>query len=118
MTFLDFQSNPAAAMRGLDILVHASTKAEPFGRVIAEGQACGCVVVAVRSGGSGEVFENEISGIGFQMGNADSLANALQLLLNHPDKRRSIRQNLIDEPDKKFDRRRLSSKWIQLYDFK
>ena len=118
MTFLDFQANPAAAMRGLDILVHASTKPEPFGRVIAEGQACGCVVVAVESGGSGEVFENEISGIGFQMGNANSLADALQLLLNHPEKRRSIRQNLIDQPDRKFDRRLLYSKWIQLYDFK
>lgn len=47
VSLLPFQKDPAGVMRGLDVVVHASSKPEPFGRVIAEAQACG------RAGGGG-----------------------------------------------------------------
>lgn len=115
VSLMKFQPNPASVMRGLDILVHASTKPEPFGRVIAEGQACGCAVVAVNSGGSAEVFEDEVTGIGFAMGNADSLAEVLKKLLTESDIRKRIQKSAIASGSGRFDRRGLSNKWIQLY---
>src|SRR3984885_7689934 len=39
--FTGYVADTAAAIRALDVLVHASTQPEPFGRVIAEGMACG-----------------------------------------------------------------------------
>lgn len=117
VSLMKFQSNPASVMRGLDILVHASTKPEPFGRVIAEGQACGCAVVAVNSGGSAEVYEEGVTGLGFSMGNADSLAEVLKKLLTESDLRDKIRKSAMTTGSGRFDRRDLSNKWIQLYCF-
>ena len=39
--FTGFVDEPAAAMRALDVVVHASTQPEPFGLVIAEAMAGG-----------------------------------------------------------------------------
>jgi glycosyltransferase involved in cell wall biosynthesis len=115
VSLLNFQANPASVMRGLDILVHASIKPEPFGRVIAESQACGCAVVAVNTGGSAEVFEENISGFGFTMGSASSLADVLQSLLKNPDRINMIRKSSLNFSRSRYDRRGLSNKWIQLY---
>ena len=49
---------PAApAMRALDVVVHASTRPEPFGLVIAEAMACGRAVITSGSGGARELVE-------------------------------------------------------------
>ena len=48
--FTGFVNDPAAAIRALDIVVHASTSPEPFGRVIAEAMACGKPVIMSGSG--------------------------------------------------------------------
>ena len=39
-----------AAYRALDVVVHASTRPEPFGLVIAEAMACGRALVAAPDG--------------------------------------------------------------------
>ena len=57
-------ADPAAALRALDVVVHASTRPEPFGRVIVEGMACGRAVVAVRDGGAAELFEDGLTALG------------------------------------------------------
>ena len=50
-----FVDRPAAAMRALDVVVHASTQPEPFGLVIAEGMACGRAVIVSAAGGADEL---------------------------------------------------------------
>lgn len=52
-----FTDDPAAAMDALDVLVHASPVAEPFGQVVAEAMARGVPVVATRGGGVAEIVE-------------------------------------------------------------
>ncbi len=44
--FTGFVEDVPAAMRSLDVIVHASTDPEPFGMVIIEGMACGKAVIA------------------------------------------------------------------------
>lgn len=53
--FVPFQSDVAAALSSLDVLVHTSTKPEPFGRVLVEAMAVGTPVVAARGGGTPEI---------------------------------------------------------------
>ncbi|HEY0118970.1 MAG TPA: glycosyltransferase [Cellulomonas sp.] len=54
-----FVDDPATAMDALDVVVHASPVAEPFGQVVAEAMARGVPVVATRGGGVDEIVEPE-----------------------------------------------------------
>jgi glycosyltransferase involved in cell wall biosynthesis len=64
--FAGFRKDPAEALNGLDVLVHAPTEAEGFSRVLVEAMGCGVPVVAVASGGAGEVVTDGRTGLIFQ----------------------------------------------------
>lgn len=111
-----FQRDPAAVMRGLDIVVHASSKPEPFGRVIAEAQACGRAVVAVGTGGSGEVFEDGVTGLAIRANDAADLADVLERLLRNEALRQSLAAAGPNYVKARFDRRDLAAAWNDIYD--
>src|SRR5579883_1179458 len=62
--FTGHQADPAEAIRALDVVVHASTRPEPFGRVIAEGMASGRAVIAMNEGGAAELFVDGVDALG------------------------------------------------------
>jgi glycosyltransferase involved in cell wall biosynthesis len=76
-----------SAYRGLDIVVHASTRAEPFGLVIVEAMACGRAVVAAPTGGSRELFTDGEHAVAAASSDADALASALAALVRSPEER-------------------------------
>lgn len=76
--FTGFIERPAAAMRALDVIVHASIEPEPFGLVIAEGLACGRTVVVSAAGGSGELVDDGVDALAFAPGDAGALARVLE----------------------------------------
>jgi glycosyltransferase involved in cell wall biosynthesis len=88
--FVPFQADSAPVYRGLDVVVHASTKPEPFGLTIAEGMACGRAVVVARAGGASELFTPGVDALGVQPGDPAALAEALRLLITEPLRRRAI----------------------------
>lgn len=55
--FTGFVERPAAAIRALDIVVHASTHPEPFGLTIVEAMSCGRPVIVSNAGGAVELIE-------------------------------------------------------------
>ena len=63
--FTGFMADIPEVMNGLDILVHASTLPEPFGRVVIEGYACETPVIASRAGGILEIAEDGRSALLF-----------------------------------------------------
>lgn len=75
----------------LDILVHASLKPEPFGRVIIEGMASGVPVIASAAGGVLEIIRDGENGLLFDPGNLESLTGKVIKLLTL----RGLRQKLI-----------------------
>lgn len=79
-----------AAYRALDIVVHGSTRPEPFGLVITEAMACGRAVVASVAGGAGELFIPDQHAIGIEAGDANVLARALDGLVLDPQKRSAL----------------------------
>ncbi|WP_031536190.1 glycosyltransferase [Bacillus sp. MB2021] len=79
--FLGHRENVLELLKDIDILVHASIREEPFGRVIIEGMASRKPVVAAGVGGPLEIVEDGISGLLYEPGNEQELAKKIQKLL-------------------------------------
>jgi glycosyltransferase involved in cell wall biosynthesis len=60
--FLRFDPQPWRLYPEFDVVVHFSTRPEPFGRVVVEAMACGVPVIAARAGGPEEIVEHGITG--------------------------------------------------------
>ena len=84
LTFTGFQENIPAALAPLACVVHASTVAEPFGQIVAEAMACGKAVVATNGGGVREIVVPRRTGLLVPMGDAESMASAVETLLRNP----------------------------------
>ena len=61
--FVPFLPNISAALSDLDVMVHASLRPEPFGRVIIESMAVGVPVLAARAGGVPEIIQHNVDGL-------------------------------------------------------
>jgi glycosyltransferase involved in cell wall biosynthesis len=83
--FTGFCDDVQGRIERMDMLVHASTTGEPFGKVVAEGMACGKPVVATRGGGVPEIIEDGVSGILVPMGDASAMAAAIIRLIERPE---------------------------------
>ncbi len=79
--FVGFRPDPADVYRALDVVVHASTRPEPFGLTIAEAMACGRAVVVARAGGAVELFTHDEDAVGVEPGWPEVLARVLRDLL-------------------------------------
>lgn len=104
-----------AALRGLDIVVHASTSPEPFGMVIVEGMATGRPVVAARAGGARELFEDEVDALGHRMGDADDLARQLRRLVRDRGLRESLGRTARATAVRRFSGARMAAEFRQVY---
>lgn len=76
-----FRSDIADVTDALDVVVHTSTRPEPFGRVILEGMLLGKPVVATAAGGVPELIRDGETGFLFAPGDASALAGHLVRLL-------------------------------------
>jgi glycosyltransferase involved in cell wall biosynthesis len=111
-----FQAEPAPIYHALDVLVHASTEPEPFGRSIAEAMAAGCAVIAATAGGAEELFRHDVSGIGFPPGDVEALANAIVRLSEDPALRRRLSERARSEANSRFTLDRLGDELLGVYD--
>jgi glycosyltransferase involved in cell wall biosynthesis len=88
--FVPFQRDVAPAYRALDIVVHASTKPEPFGLSVLEAMACGRPVIVSEAGGVRELVTSDEQGLTHPPGDVNALANRLALLLDDPARRERL----------------------------
>jgi len=79
--FLGFREDVVDVMDALDVVVHASVRPEPFGRVILEGMLLGKPVIATRAGGVLELVDDGRTGFLVPPGDAGALAACLKRLL-------------------------------------
>lgn len=77
ITFTGFIEDITQVYKYLDIVVHASTKPEPFGLTIVEAMASGKAVIAANAGGAAEIFQNDYDALGVPPSNACALAAAM-----------------------------------------
>ena len=88
-----FVEDVEAALRGIDVLVHASLSPEPFGQVIVEGLAAGLLVVASAGGGPSEILTHGHDGLLYEAGNDLALAEMLELISRDRTLRTRLRAN-------------------------
>lgn len=113
--FTSFVEQPDAAMRALDIVVHASTQPEPFGLVIAEAMACGRAVIASQAGGAAEIINAGVDSLGHNPGDAEGLADRIKQLAIDPSLRAKLGAAARASAEKRFNRARLASQLIPIY---
>ena len=103
-----------AALRSLDVVVHASTEPEPFGMVIAEAMACGRAVVVSRAGGATEIANGCV--LFHEPGNSAELAERLESLLDDRALRASLAAAGRAAAIRLFSRERLCGILVPLYE--
>ena len=114
--FVGHRSDPAEVMRGLDVVVHASTRPEPFGRVIVEAMACGRAAIAMEEGGAAELFRDGDDALGCRPRDPDALASAMLRLIDDPALRAKLGAAGRRSAVARFDRSRLADDWSTIYD--
>jgi glycosyltransferase involved in cell wall biosynthesis len=77
-----------AALLLADVVVHASTRPEAFGRVVIEAQAMGRPVIASDLGGPVETVEHGVTGWRVPAGDAGAVAAAIEAALALPAEER------------------------------
>ena len=90
--WLGFRDDIPALMKACDIVVHASTEPEPFGRVIVEGQLAQKPTIATAAGGALELIEDGKNGCLFTAGDAIALRQSIQKLIDDPSLAKTLGQ--------------------------
>lgn len=110
-----FQQNPVDAYRCLDIVVHASTQPEPFGRTIVEAMACGKPVVVSRAGGAAELFGHMDDAVGVPPSDPVTLAHAIERLARDPEMRIRLGLSARRSAVERFSHARLGPQFLRIY---
>jgi len=85
-----FRADIPDVMNAWDVVVHASVRPEPFGRVILEGMLLGKPVVATAAGGVPELIDDGRTGFLVPPGDAAALADRLRGVLSAPADRDAV----------------------------
>jgi glycosyltransferase involved in cell wall biosynthesis len=113
--FVPFQANVEDVYRALDIVVHASSRPEPFGRTIAEAMSTGKAVIASREGGAAELFSHDVDAIAVPARDPAALADALLDLIAHPTRRGDLGARARLHAVEAFSRARLAAQVLAVY---
>jgi glycosyltransferase involved in cell wall biosynthesis len=110
-----FRADIPDVMNAWDIVVHASVRPEPFGRVILEGMLLGKPVVAMAAGGVPELITHEQTGWLVRPGDAAALAAQLRPLLADPAHARAVGGRARDWARERFALGRHVAEMTQIY---
>lgn len=93
-------------MRAADIIVHASTAPEPFGRVIVEAMLCDRPIIAADAGGPREILRPDASdplGLLHEPGSVDSLREKIREVLSDPEFAATMSRRALFSARNRFD---------------
>jgi glycosyltransferase involved in cell wall biosynthesis len=114
--FTGVVSEPAAAMRALDIVVHTSIEPEPFGRVIVEAMACGKPVITTALGGAAEIVALGDFAVTIDAKDPASLGAAIAKLAADNALRARLGSNGLSTARSHFGRERLARELPPVYE--
>jgi glycosyltransferase involved in cell wall biosynthesis len=86
IVFTGFRNDVPALIQMQRVIVHASIRPEPFGRVIIEAMAMKKPVIASKAGGPLEIIDDGINGFLVKPGDDVDLADRICLLLKDPER--------------------------------
>lgn len=114
--FLPFQQDIWAVYAAADIVIHASTKPEPFGLVILEAMLASKPVIATRGGGVTDLVVEGQTGILVEPGSADELAAALAQWMAQPERAQQLGQAGAARARTLFTMKQNAAKISQVYE--
>jgi glycosyltransferase involved in cell wall biosynthesis len=114
--FTGFVDDVGAAIRALDIVVHASTEPEPFGLAIIEAMACGKPVIVSAAGGAEEIVQLCGGALLHPPGDSAALAECIERLICDPSERASLGAAGRASAEKLFRRTRLADQLIPIFE--
>jgi glycosyltransferase involved in cell wall biosynthesis len=91
--FAGLRDDMPAWMKAMDLILHTSTEAEPFGRVVVEGMAAGRPVIAAAAGGVLEIVRHRENGWLVKPGDVAGYVDAIETLRAAPE----LAQGLVDQ---------------------
>jgi glycosyltransferase involved in cell wall biosynthesis len=97
----DFAHNVSDEYLGSSIVLNFS-ESESFSMTCLEGMFYGRPVIATRSGGPAEIIDQNQSGILVELGDVTGMANAIDYLISHPEKRNNMAQRAYKSVRDKF----------------
>jgi glycosyltransferase involved in cell wall biosynthesis len=101
-------------LSSLTLFVSAA-RSEPFGLSIVEAMAAGLPVVAAASEGALEIIEDGLSGKLVPVGHPESLAKAIDDLLDHPLERSRLGSNALLAARQRYSLARMASETERVY---
>ncbi len=113
--FTGFVSDPAAALRTLDVVVHASTAPEPFGLVVAEAMASGRALAVSNGGGVAELITPEVDALIYPQDDAAALSRQVARLVVDASLRHRLGAAARLAAVRRFDASRVASQVFSLY---
>ena len=113
--YISFQQNPADVYRGLDLVVHASTRPEPVGLTIIEAMACARAVIVAAAGGAAELFTHDHDAVGVSPGDVSGLALAIRSLVEDKQRRQRLAEHARRTAIRRFDQSRLGPQILEAY---
>lgn len=114
VSFIPFQREVAAALSDLDVMVHASLKPEPFGRVIIEAMAVGVPVLAANAGGVPEIVTHGRNGYLARPGEIGEYLAGLRALIHDPALRERVAREARETVLARFTVRRVREEFEAL----
>lgn len=100
--FIGQRNDVPRLVSACDIIVHAPTAPEPFGRVVIEALLSGCPVAAARDGGTVEIVSHGETGLLFEPGSVEALRAALATYLDDREWARGIGAAAREHASKNF----------------
>lgn len=116
VNFTGFRKDVYDVFSSLDVVVHASTSPEPFGRVIIEAMALGKPVIATALGGPLEIIENGHNGLLIEPGDPAALAEAIISLVSDEKERLRMGENAVAHVNEHFRQEDAVRKIEAIYD--
>jgi glycosyltransferase involved in cell wall biosynthesis len=102
-------------MRRASYLVMPSIWYENFPRTLVEAFACGLPVIASRIGALAEIIKDEVTGLLFEPGNPNDLADKVRWAEAHPDKLARMGQAARTEYEEKYTAERNYETLMRIY---
>lgn len=91
--FRGHRHDVAVEMAACDVVVHASTRPEPFGQVVVEAMALGRAVIAADAGGPAEIVTDGVDGLLVPPRDIDALGSAMVRLATDREARGRLAEN-------------------------
>lgn len=116
LVFTGFVTDVPGFIRLLDVVVHASTHPEPFGRVIVEAMLAGRPVVASDAGGPREIIVPERTGLLVPPGDHRAMSRAILRLLEDDALRARMADAARSEALRRFSAEQHARRVEEIYD--